>query len=137
MADAECAKALEWHAVLCRAMFVGRECNERCRNSLAILRRQAKAAKLELCKCQPDEFIEDFPCETIKSNVERLCADEPDTAEGDGAVSTQVYDENDLQEDVDKDEDAKAAASEAANQKSISDLYLVILSSVISMYYKH
>ena len=45
-ADAECGKALEYYNLLCRGMFKGKRCNQRCKNSIQILSRQTKAIKL-------------------------------------------------------------------------------------------
>ena len=45
-ADAECGKALEYYNLLCRGMFKGKRCNQRCKNSIRILSRQTKAIKL-------------------------------------------------------------------------------------------
>ena len=45
-ADAECSKALEYYNLLCRGMFKGKRCNQRCKNSIQILGRQTKAIKL-------------------------------------------------------------------------------------------
>ena len=55
LSDAECGKALEHYHHNCGAMFRGRRCTERCRNSIAILRRQEKAAKLESCECRGED----------------------------------------------------------------------------------
>ena len=73
-ADAECGKALEYYHLLCRNMFRGRKCSERCKNSLNILQRQEKAAKLLECQCDPNaELIESFQCSDIKQNMQELC----------------------------------------------------------------
>ena len=45
-ADAECSKALEYYNLLCKGMFKGKRCNQRCKNSIQILTRQTKAIKL-------------------------------------------------------------------------------------------
>ena len=57
LSDAECGKALEHYHHNCGAMFRGRRCTERCRNSIAILRRQEKAAKLESCECRGEDQV--------------------------------------------------------------------------------
>ena len=55
-------------------MFKGKECNDRCMNSIKILQRQKPANKLENCYCQGTE---DFDCQTIKNNMQDLCFDKP------------------------------------------------------------
>lgn len=69
-ADALCSKALEYYNEYCRSMFHGKKCSHRCRNSISILRRQEKAAKLTTCKCDGQE---DYDCPLIQSNMARLC----------------------------------------------------------------
>ncbi len=55
-------------------MFKGRLCTERCKNSLSILRRQKKAAKLEECHCAEDEYLDaEFKCADVKRNMNELC----------------------------------------------------------------
>lgn len=54
-------------------------CSFRCNNSLAILQRQAKAAKLATCEC---DGTEPFDCEGIKNNTARLCFPGQDEVEG-------------------------------------------------------
>ncbi|KAK9886579.1 hypothetical protein WA026_017508 [Henosepilachna vigintioctopunctata] len=69
-ADTMCSTALDYYNQLCRSMFHGKKCTTRCNNSIAILRRQEKAAKLSTCRC---DGTEDFDCLTIQKNMERLC----------------------------------------------------------------
>jgi len=71
--DAECGKALEYYHSFCRSMFRGKNCTERCKNSLNILRRQTKAMKLIECQCGTEEKIDDFLCSDIKKNMQNLC----------------------------------------------------------------
>ena len=59
-------------------MFRGQQCSDRCKNSLAILRRQEKATKLRQCECTQDEMLGDFYCTDIKRNMEELCRDDDD-----------------------------------------------------------
>ena len=73
MADAECAKALEYYNFNCKAMFRGKRCNQRCKNSMAILSRQAQAMKLADCRCEYNERIGNFYCSDIKRNMAQLC----------------------------------------------------------------
>jgi growth arrest-specific protein 1 len=70
MADSLCNTALDFYHRLCRGLFHGRRCTLKCNNSLSILNRQEKAAKLRTCYCDGSE---DFPCQRIKDNTERLC----------------------------------------------------------------
>ncbi|PSN45828.1 hypothetical protein C0J52_05527 [Blattella germanica] len=69
-ADALCSTALEYYNRFCRAMFHGKKCTHRCNNSISILRRQEKAAKLNTCRCDGQE---DYDCPGIRSNMARLC----------------------------------------------------------------
>ena len=49
-ADSECGKALEYYNFNCRAMFRGKRCSQRCKNSLTILSRQRAATKPADCR---------------------------------------------------------------------------------------
>jgi len=69
-ADPLCSTALEYYRQLCKGMLHGKKCNRRCNNSIAILNRQEKAAKLKNCYC---DGTEDYDCRRIKSNMDRLC----------------------------------------------------------------
>jgi len=73
MADSECGKALEYYNFNCRAMFRGKRCNQRCKNSLRILSRQSQATKLADCRCEYNERIGNHYCSDIKRNMEQLC----------------------------------------------------------------
>ena len=79
-ADALCSTALEYYNHYCRAMFHGRKCTHRCNNSISILSRQEKAAKLNSCRCDGHE---DYDCPGIRTNMVRLCfhEDPPDQNE--------------------------------------------------------
>ncbi|KAJ9588094.1 hypothetical protein L9F63_018535, partial [Diploptera punctata] len=57
-------------ALFCRAMFHGKKCTHRCNNSISILRRQEKAAKLDTCHC---DGREEYNCAGIRTNMARLC----------------------------------------------------------------
>ncbi len=60
--DAECGKALEYYHLFCRAMFRGKRCSQRCKNSIDILRQREKAKQLDLCKyAKIQNFIKAFP----------------------------------------------------------------------------
>ncbi|KAG0710999.1 Growth arrest-specific protein 1 [Chionoecetes opilio] len=69
-ADTLCSTAITYYDRNCHRMFMGKVCSFRCNNSLAILQRQDKAAKLATCRC---DGTEPFDCEGIKNNTERLC----------------------------------------------------------------
>ncbi|CAH1979718.1 unnamed protein product [Acanthoscelides obtectus] len=69
-ADALCSKALEYYNRYCRAMFAGKKCNARCNNSVNILHRQEKAARLFQCKCDGKE---EYDCLAIQRNMNKLC----------------------------------------------------------------
>ena len=69
-ADAACATALDYYHRFCGAMFRGRKCTARCENSIAILRRQTAARKLETCAC---DGTEEYDCRAIKRNMGELC----------------------------------------------------------------
>ncbi|XP_067002333.1 growth arrest-specific protein 1 [Anabrus simplex] len=69
-ADALCSTALDYYHRFCRSMFQGKRCTNRCNNSISILRRQEKAAKLVACRCDGQE---DYDCPQIRINMERLC----------------------------------------------------------------
>lgn len=69
-ADVSCLTALDYYTRLCREMFQGHFCTSKCRNSLEILLRQEKAAKLRGCRCQGQEMER---CEEIKEKTQLLC----------------------------------------------------------------
>jgi len=69
-ADATCSKALEYYHAYCQSMFNGKRCSFRCKNSIAILKKQDKAAKLDSCRCSGKE---EFDCPRIRTNMARLC----------------------------------------------------------------
>lgn len=69
-ADALCSTALEYYRRFCRSMFHGKKCSHRCLNSINILRRQEKAAKLATCQC---DGLEDYDCPRVQANMARLC----------------------------------------------------------------
>jgi growth arrest-specific protein 1 len=69
-ADALCSTALDYYNRYCRAMFQGKKCTHRCNNSISILRRQEKAAKLNSCRCDGHE---EYDCPRIHTNMARLC----------------------------------------------------------------
>lgn len=69
-ADATCSKALEYYHKYCQSMFYGRKCSFRCKNSIAILKKQEKAAKLDSCRCNGRE---EYDCPRIRMNMARLC----------------------------------------------------------------
>lgn len=70
VADAQCATALQYYNQLCRSMFRGRKCSNKCLNSIEILRKQEKAAALTVCQCDGNE---DYDCTRMQNNLARLC----------------------------------------------------------------
>lgn len=70
LADAQCSTALSYYRQLCRSVYRGRKCSNRCLNSIKILKKQEKAAALTECRCDGDE---DFDCPRMQSNLARLC----------------------------------------------------------------
>lgn len=69
-ADSSCLTALTYYINHCESLLDGIKCTSRCNNSLSILYRQAKAAKLINCACEGNE---EFDCVRIRQNTERLC----------------------------------------------------------------
>lgn len=89
-ADALCTTALDYYNRFCRLMFHGKKCTHRCMNSISILRRQDKAAKLNSCKC---DGFEDYDCPQIQSNMAKLCFHKKDPIDpilGSGDPETNV-----------------------------------------------
>ena len=70
LADPLCAKALEYYNDNCNALFKGRKCSRKCRNSLNILLRQEGANKLATCFC---DGTEEYDCEMVKKSTQELC----------------------------------------------------------------
>ena len=66
-ADAHCQTAFTYFLNHCQAMYQGLKCTDSCRDSLNILYRQSKAAKLRNCVCGDRE------CSLIQENSQRLC----------------------------------------------------------------
>lgn len=69
-ADPQCSTALDYYNQYCKSMFHGKKCSRRCQNSISILQRQDKAAKLNTCRCDGQET---YPCRKIQLNMQRLC----------------------------------------------------------------
>ncbi|CAK9822285.1 Growth arrest-specific protein 1 [Anthophora retusa] len=70
-ADALCQTALGYYNKNCKSMFQGRKCTGRCRNSIKILIRQEKAARLNTCQC---DGFEEYDCKGIRRNMNLLCS---------------------------------------------------------------
>ncbi|XP_037074820.1 growth arrest-specific protein 1-like [Pollicipes pollicipes] len=75
-ADNLCGTALDYYFRNCRAMFAGRRCSRRCNNSISILQRQQRAAKLQTCACEGDAPAR-ASCVDIKRNMDHLCFHKP------------------------------------------------------------
>ncbi|XP_011498621.1 PREDICTED: growth arrest-specific protein 1-like [Ceratosolen solmsi marchali] len=73
-ADVLCSTALQYYNENCKRMFLGKKCTKRCRNSMNILRRQEKAAKLNTCFC---DGAEEYDCNAIHRNMDELCFNKP------------------------------------------------------------
>lgn len=89
-ADALCSTALEYYNKYCKSMFHGKKCTHRCLNSISILRRQEKAAKLKTCKCDGNE---EYDCSKIQNNMAKLCFHKKthlQTTESAGDIDTNV-----------------------------------------------
>ncbi|KAL1513655.1 hypothetical protein ABEB36_003040 [Hypothenemus hampei] len=69
-ADVQCLTAFDYYQRNCKAMFHGKKCTPKCHNSISILRRQEKAQKLKMCKC---DGTEDYNCHGIQRNMDKLC----------------------------------------------------------------
>lgn len=73
MSDQSCMDALELFYENCRAPLLSqRQCTPKCNNSLTILYKQAKAAKLINCICDGSEEVFQY-CEKYKTYTERYC----------------------------------------------------------------
>ena len=94
-------------------MFRGRKCSERCKNSLNILQRQDKAAKLLECQCDANEQIDSFKCSDIKRNMEELCFEPEETTTVATITTTQFEIENEI--DVDNKVSSSSTKSEVQN----------------------
>ncbi|XP_034237527.1 growth arrest-specific protein 1-like [Thrips palmi] len=119
-ADALCSTALDYYHLHCRKMFLGHRCSKRCKNSISILRRQEKAAKLDSCWC---DGREDYDCPAIRANMARLCFHQepprppPDALPGD-------VDTNEL---LPKRDGGVTKMENGANFEDRSDLSLFVL----------
>lgn len=69
-ADPLCSTAMLYYQENCKAMFKGRKCSKKCKNSLDIMLRQKSAAKLSTCHC---EGTEDFDCAAVRLYTDVLC----------------------------------------------------------------
>lgn len=68
--DPVCNNAFFYYQRNCRSMVSGRRCSTRCKNSISILQRQEKAAKLATCRCVGYGAAD---CRAAHQNRERLC----------------------------------------------------------------
>jgi len=117
MSDPGCNTALQYYNTNCQAMFEGKKCNKRCKNSLEILLKQNQSNKLINCNC---DGTENFECESIKLNMERLCY-ENKTLESTNSVETTT-----LKTLVEEDENKKETEFIHERNSSRKSSYLVI-----------
>ena len=130
--DSECSKALEYYLLFCKAMFKGRRCNERCKNSLSILRRQRQARKLEDCTCGVDEYMEEWKCSDVKRNTRELCMEkEEEVEEEEEGLEEEgnIVAENEV--DTDGNGGKKSGAKEGSSAKQAVIINAVILTVYI------
>ena len=127
MADAECAKALEYYHLKCRGAFLGRRCDAGCRHTIGILRRQKKAAKLEDCWCDEGErdsenfYGGEFSCKTMKENTARLCYDQ------DARTTVPPYDGTNALDDGEREEDSRSGGYRATLNMAVIMLSLAVM----------
>lgn len=79
-ADTYCSAALSYYNRLCKSMFHGKKCTHRCLNSIDVLRRREKAAKLKTCVCDGHE---DYDCLVIQRNMDTLCFNKHENEDND------------------------------------------------------
>ncbi|ELU06717.1 hypothetical protein CAPTEDRAFT_209088 [Capitella teleta] len=83
-ADTSCQTAMEYYDTNCVKMFRGERCTARCHNSLDVLYRQPKAAKLRNCRCDGSSGFRrsqaarrekggGFTCEIVQRRTQELC----------------------------------------------------------------
>lgn len=68
--DQVCRTAYNYYHTYCRRMLQGVTCTERCLNSVEILQRQEKAAKMYRCRCTGAHTV---ACLQNKERMVRLC----------------------------------------------------------------
>lgn len=132
MADATCSKALEYYHRYCQSMFKGKKCSFRCKNSIMILKKQEKSAKLDSCRCNGKE---EYDCPRIRMNMARLCFNQ--TIE-----MTQVIDNesNDIKPDFDtfkentNDVEFSSNINKSCKISTFSWLQLIVSLTVSSTY---
>ncbi|XP_056630023.1 growth arrest-specific protein 1-like [Diorhabda carinulata] len=117
MADTQCSKAFEYYKEYCKAMFHGKKCTARCNNSINILRKQEKAAKLKTCKC---DGFEDYDCHGIQRNMDKLCFHKH------SKHRNQTHHENK------EDETPTVIITSSAFQATISWSFIVLLVSLVT-----
>ncbi len=127
-ADPLCATALDYYNRNCQAMFKGRKCSRRCRNSLDILLRQPTAAKLATCYC---DGTEDFECAAIRENTDVLCFGKKTAADKDEEATTTTAADDDSVNEID-DGPVGPVKSGAAGDRRGGSLVLAIFSLLVS-----
>ncbi|XP_022188039.2 growth arrest-specific protein 1 [Nilaparvata lugens] len=118
-ADTQCLTAFEYYHSYCRSMFMGRKCSYRCKNSISILRRQQKAAKLDTCLCDGQDK-ERHECRKVRTNMDKLCFRKSHHHNSTTSTSTEQPSANDETNDV-------VAAAAAANASTVTHLSVQVL----------
>jgi growth arrest-specific protein 1 len=125
LADPLCATALDYYNRNCQAMFRGRKCSRRCRNSLDILLRQGAATKLATCTC---DGTEEFECASIRENTDVLCFGKTKTTDNEGIGTT---DDDSSVNEID-DSPVWPVKSGSDRKQRGSSLLLSVLSLLVS-----
>lgn len=78
-ADTSCQNAFNFYEENCARLWQGKDCPQKCNNSLGVLYRQEKAKKLKTCHCDDNEQEKmrfGYTCHEIKYYTHTLCFNE-------------------------------------------------------------